>query len=80
MFPLQGSGARLGYTLMMALLYMTFPGIYSIVAAAVNEAFGPEHYKVGNPSQTSSLLSILYYYFSRLTLVYCSPSLSPTAV
>ena len=48
MFPLSdsGSGARLGYTLMMALLYMTFPGIYSIVAAAVNEAFGPEHYKV----------------------------------
>ena len=63
---------------MMALLYMTFPGIYSIVAAAVNEAFGPEHYKVGNLSQTS-ILSILYFYFSRLTLVCCSPSPSPTA-
>ena len=24
---------------------MTFPGIYAIVAAAVNEAFGPIHYK-----------------------------------
>ena len=40
------SGARLGYTVMMSLLYMTFPGIYSIVAAAVNEAFGPDYYKV----------------------------------
>ena len=39
------SEARAGYTIMMSLLFMTFPGIYSIVAAAVNEAFGPDHYK-----------------------------------
>ena len=29
----------------MVLLYGTFPGIYAIVAAGVNEAFGPLHYK-----------------------------------
>merc|ERR1712241_1656618 len=46
--PLLGketSEARAGYTIMMSLLFMTSPGIYSIVAAAVNEAFGPDHYK-----------------------------------
>ena len=30
---------------MMIILYSTFPGIYAIVAAGVNEAFGPVHYK-----------------------------------
>ena len=29
----------------MIILYSTFPGIYAIVAAGVNEAFGPVHYK-----------------------------------
>ena len=29
----------------MVLLYAVFPGMYSIVAAAVNDAFGPDHYK-----------------------------------
>ena len=31
--------------MMMVLLYAIFPGIYAIVAAAVNDAFGPLHYK-----------------------------------
>merc|ERR1719348_470637 len=38
-------GARAGYGILMVLLYGTFPGIYAIVAAGVNEAFGPLHYK-----------------------------------
>ena len=46
--PLFGQGtiaAKAGYTSVMVLLYGTFPGIYSIVAAAVADAFGPVHYK-----------------------------------
>jgi len=37
--------AKLGYSFLMVLLYAVFPGMYSIVAAAVNDAFGPDHYK-----------------------------------
>jgi len=37
--------AKLCYALWMSVLYATFPGIYSIVAAAVNDAFGPAHYQ-----------------------------------
>ena len=33
------------YGLWMSILYATFPGIYSIVAAVVNDAFGPVHYQ-----------------------------------
>ena len=33
------------YAIMMVLLYGAFPGMYPIVAAGVNEAFGPLHYK-----------------------------------
>ena len=29
----------------MCLLYSMFPGIFTIVAAAVADAFGPEHYQ-----------------------------------
>ena len=29
----------------MSILYSTFPGIYAIVAAGVNDAFGPAHYQ-----------------------------------
>ena len=29
----------------MCILYATFPGIYAIVAAGVNDAFGPAHYQ-----------------------------------
>ena len=29
----------------MSVLYATFPGIYAIVAAGVNDAFGPVHYR-----------------------------------
>ena len=38
-------GAKTGYGVLMTILYGTFPGIYAIVAAAVNDAFGPVHYK-----------------------------------
>ena len=38
-------GSKIGYGIMMVLLYAIFPGIYAIVAAAVNDAFGPVHYK-----------------------------------
>ena len=38
-------GAKAGYGVLMTILYGTFPGIYAIVAAAVNDAFGPVHYK-----------------------------------
>jgi len=37
--------AKLGYALMMGALYFTFPGIYSIVAAAVRAGFGSDHYR-----------------------------------
>jgi len=37
--------AKFCYSLWMSVLYATFPGIYSIVAAAVNDAFGPAHYQ-----------------------------------
>jgi len=33
------------YAVWMCLLYATFPGIYAIVAAGVNDAFGPVHYQ-----------------------------------
>ena len=34
------------YGLLVVLLYATFPGIYAIVAAATNDAFGPKYYQV----------------------------------
>merc|ERR1711892_1004289 len=37
--------AKFCYCLWLSVLYATFPGIYSIVAAAVNDAFGPAHYQ-----------------------------------
>ena len=37
--------AKLVYGGMMCLLYSMFPGIYTIVAAGVSDAFGPEHYQ-----------------------------------
>eukprot|EP00091_Calanus_sinicus_P014140 TRINITY_DN31531_c0_g1_i1.p1 TRINITY_DN31531_c0_g1~~TRINITY_DN31531_c0_g1_i1.p1 ORF type:complete len:314 (+),score=69.13 TRINITY_DN31531_c0_g1_i1:732-1673(+) len=37
--------AKFCYSLWMSVPYATFPGIYSIVAAAVNDAFGPAHYQ-----------------------------------
>jgi len=37
--------AKLVYGCMMCLLYSMFPGIYTIVAAGVADAFGPEHYQ-----------------------------------
>ena len=39
------TAARAMYAIMMVLLYGAFPGMYPIVAAGVNEAFGPLHYK-----------------------------------
>ena len=33
------------YGLWMSVLYASFPGIYAIVAAGVNDAFGPVHYQ-----------------------------------
>ena len=37
--------AKAVYGILMTLLYGSCPGIYAIVAAAVNDAFGPVHYK-----------------------------------
>ena len=36
---------KLCYATCMCLLYSTFPGIYAVVAAAVNDAFGPRYYQ-----------------------------------
>ena len=33
------------YGLWMSVLYATFPGVFAIVAAVVNDAFGPVHYQ-----------------------------------
>jgi len=38
-------GVKLCYGLWMSVLYATFPGIYAIVAAGVNDAFGPVYYQ-----------------------------------
>ena len=48
LLPLLGNdtlAAQTGYAIVMVILYGTFPGIYSVVAAAVADAFGPRHYK-----------------------------------
>ena len=48
LLPLLGNdtlAAQTGYATVMVVLYGTFPGIYSVVAAAVADAFGPLHYK-----------------------------------
>ena len=37
--------AKAGYTLVMIILYGTFPGIYAVVAPAVTDAFGQIHFK-----------------------------------
>jgi len=37
--------AKFCYGLWMSVLYAAFPGIYSIVAGGVNDAFGPAHYQ-----------------------------------
>ena len=36
---------KIAYGCVMCLLNVTYPGIYSIVAAGVADAFGPEHYQ-----------------------------------
>ena len=38
--------AKVCYGLLMSVLYITFPGIYAIIAATINDAFGPDHYQV----------------------------------
>lgn len=48
LIPLAGSnttGSKVLYACWMCLIYSVFPGIYTIVAAVVSEAFGPEHYQ-----------------------------------
>merc|ERR1712142_831956 len=40
-----GCAARVCYALWMCLLSATCPGIYAIIAAEVNQAFGPVHYQ-----------------------------------
>ena len=37
--------AKIGYALVMIILYGTFPGIYAVVAPAVTDAFGQIHFK-----------------------------------
>ena len=37
--------AKIGYALVMIILYGTFPGIYAVVAPAVSDAFGQIHFK-----------------------------------
>ena len=37
--------AKVVYGCMMCLVYCMFPGIFTIVAAGVADAFGPEHYQ-----------------------------------
>lgn len=37
--------AKVLYGLLMSVLYITFPGIYAIIAATINDAFGPDHYQ-----------------------------------
>ena len=46
-FPYIGEdtiGAKVGYGTVMVLLYAIFPGVYAVLAAGVNDAFGPVHY------------------------------------
>ena len=38
--------AKVVYGICMSLLYTAFPGIYAIIAAAINDAFGHDHYQV----------------------------------
>jgi len=48
LLPLIGSNTlavKIAYGCWMCLLYSMFPGIFTIVAAAVADAFGPEHYQ-----------------------------------
>ena len=45
LIPGDGHGARVCYALWICLLYATCPGIYAIIAAEVNQAFGPVHYQ-----------------------------------
>jgi len=48
LLPLIGNNTlavKLCYATCMCLLYSTFPGIYAVVAAAVNDAFGPRYYQ-----------------------------------
>jgi len=37
--------AKICYGLLSTILYMSFPGIYAIIAATINDAFGPDHYQ-----------------------------------
>jgi len=39
------TASKVLYACWMCLIYSVFPGIYTIVAAVVSEAFGPEHYQ-----------------------------------
>ena len=40
-----GHGSRVCYAIWMCLLSATCPGIYAIIAAEINQAFGPLHYQ-----------------------------------
>ena len=41
-----GIGAKVGFGICSCILYALFPGIYAIIAPAISDAFGTEHYQV----------------------------------
>jgi hypothetical protein len=48
------------YGLLMAILYATFPGVYSLLAGAITDAFGPAHYQ----ANFGLIFSITVAYFA----------------
>jgi len=51
---------KLSYGLWMSVLYATFPGIYTIMAGGVSDAFGPGHYQ----ANFGLLWTITVFYFA----------------
>ena len=44
LLPHNSTAVKLCYAILLGALYFTFPGVYSLVAAAVRDGFGPAHY------------------------------------
>jgi len=64
--------AKVVYGICMSLLYTAFPGIYAIIAAAINDAFGHDHYQAnfGLLFTQSLAYSAVILIFTKIPVVY----------
>jgi len=72
LLPHNSTAVKLCYALLLGALYFTFPGVYSLVAAAVRDGFGPAHYK----ANFGLLFTVSAAYCGLTSLLAALPALS----